>query len=253
MDMGFAEMPKLGIAIEVDAEGMNSAYGTEVRFEAGYDGGEEWHEIGSVTENGRTELDLAGERGKVFRSVRLRIHMQRAYDTADADIPGDLEYDPIDGAQRATPQLKSCVFTFLRRPKRVWGWEFDLQLTQDYEGFTARDLIDRLYDLADEIEAGPFSYRDNRGDLNSGGRVIVSKIVGSETSGERAEGRYTVAVLELRRNFPDGGVREAGVLRNHVHGLFPFLHRQPCRDRVNVSFGNPVHESSEDGAALVPE
>jgi hypothetical protein len=146
-----------------------------------YDGSEVYETIATVTENGFTQYDVGGEPGIIFRRIKLRIFMFRG--------------DTIT----ASPILRSVVFGFMRRPRLLWGWDVDIQLTdQPFYGKGAEELVERLYEITEEIRtAGRFVYRDRIHGILRDRRALVTNIVGNEVSGDEAYARYKISMIQL--------------------------------------------------------
>lgn len=177
-DMGWSELDKLALGIDVDAVVPD---GCEVSVYVGWDYREEWEYVGSVTATGKQRFRIGGTEGHHFRAARLLIAMRRGPDPSVA------------------PLLRSCVLTYLRVPRLLWGWEVTLQLTDPYcretVGVPAHELIRRLEEAATSRVAGTFRYHDEGGVIEK--RVFITELVASEVQGPRREGRYSVSLIEL--------------------------------------------------------
>jgi hypothetical protein len=177
-DMGWSELDKLALGLVVDAV---VPEGCEVSIYVGWDYGEEWDYVGSVTTTGKHRFRIGGIQGHRFRASRLLIAMRRGDDPSVA------------------PLLRSCVLTYLRVPRLLWGWEVALQLTdplcRETVGVPAHELIRRLEEATTSRVAGTFRYHDEERIVEK--RVFITELVASEVQGPRREGRYTVSLIEL--------------------------------------------------------
>jgi hypothetical protein len=182
VDLGWAELDKLALSLDVDAEGIDAVLGTSIQVEIAYDGDESWETVALVTQNGLTQYAIGQEPGRVFRRVKFRIQMVR----------GSI-------STTATPVLRHMIFGFMRRPQLLWGWDINIQLSKRlHYGKTSEQLLERLYEIA-EVEkiAGTFTYRDRRTGLMRSRRVVLSNIQGAELTGSEASARYTVSLIQL--------------------------------------------------------
>lgn len=178
-DMGWSELEKLALGLDIDAV---VPQGCEVSVYVGWDQTEDWEFVGTLRETGKQHFRLGGLPGKRFRSARVLIAMRRGSDPT------------------AAPYLRSIVLTYLRTPRLLWGWELVLQLTDPYcremVGIPAHELVQRLEEAASSRVAGTFRYYDEETGLIER-RVFLTELVASEIQGSRREGRYTVSLIEL--------------------------------------------------------
>lgn len=179
-DMGWSELQKLALGIDIDAV---VPPGCAVSVYVGWDYAEEWEFVGTLTTTGKQRFRLGGMAGKHFRAARLLIVMRRGADP------------------RVAPLLRSAVLTYLRVPRLLWGWEITLQLTDPYcretVGVPAHELVRRLEEAATSRVAGTFRYHDDISGETIQRRVFLSEMAATEVQGPRREGRYTVNLIEL--------------------------------------------------------
>ena len=181
VDMGWVELGKLALSLDVDADGIDSTSGTYAQIDIAWDQNEQWEPLATVVKNGLTQYSIGGAEGRTFRSVKLRVQMYRNTNVTSA-----------------TPVIRSIIFGFMRRPPMLWGWEVNLNLTKGrHYGKTSDELIERMIDITNTPTAGTFVYKDRRTGKQSEARVVVSNISGAEMTGDDAQGRYTVSILEL--------------------------------------------------------
>lgn len=176
-DMGWTELDKVAFWLEVTCEHVDPD--NTITFDIAWDGDERWHTLGTVTESGKSYFRIGGEEGHLFRTVRIRIRMQR--------YSNDLT---------ATPVLQSALLAFQRRPDLVRGWELDIQATVDHYDRTARDLVAELYRVANKKTAYALSFSDEYG-VERRARVVTSRLQGAEVGGAEHAGRYTLSVIEI--------------------------------------------------------
>lgn len=181
VDMGWVELGKLALSLDVDADGIDAPNGTYIQVDVAWDQNEQYLPLATVVKNGLTQYSIGGDEGHPFRSVKLRVSMFRNASTTSA-----------------TPVIRSMIFGFMRRPPMLWGWEVNLNLTKNkHYGKTSNELIERMVEITNTITAGNFVYKDRRTGVLSEKRVLVSNIQGAEISGDDAQGRYTLSVIEL--------------------------------------------------------
>lgn len=176
-DMGWTEMDKL--AFKLDVEARNVDENNVIRFYVAWDEEEVWELVGTITEEGATVLQLAGNRGRLFRHMRLRIEMDR---------------DPSDTS--VSPVLHSAVVTFHRVPNQLFGYQFDLQLTQPYNGQTAHQLQNAFKEILKDKRAGQFIYLSDDG-VEQEHWVRVSRVQGQEQTGRTRRSRTSVSLIEV--------------------------------------------------------
>lgn len=175
-DSGWAELKKLALTLEVNAKQITST--EKIDISIAWDGSENWEHVGSITTNGRSKFYLGGDTGRLFYQTRLRFTMSR--NAADAT---------------KTPVLISAVLGFTRQPKKVWGWEFDIDLSTDFHGLTPTDQRNALLELSGGDIAGIMSYKDSNG-TDQRYRVLVTTVAAAEHTGLEDGGRFTVSVVE---------------------------------------------------------
>ena len=177
-DLGWSEMKKLALDCSVVASNCSST--ETISIYAAWDDDSSWELIGTIDQSGYTEIQIGGLEGRVFRTVRFRLEMSRGED------------------QRKTPILRQIVFSFMRRPPMLWGWEVDLMLTTELKaGKTGEELLNYLHKIAEGKIAGEFIYQDPATDLKHVHRVVIANIQGAQPSGPTAQGRYTVSLIQL--------------------------------------------------------
>jgi len=178
-DMGWRNLEKLALSLSVNAVVPS---GGVIRFSIGYDGNDAWYPVGEVTTTGRHRFRIGGTSGTKFRMVRFLIEMERGDDETQA------------------PYLIDAVFTFLRTPRLLFGWDFVLQLTdplcRETVGVPAQRLVEQLEAIATTREAGTLRYVDEGGQEVTR-RVFLTEVVATELVGAYREGRYQVNVVEL--------------------------------------------------------
>lgn len=182
VDLGWAELEKLALSLDIEAEGIDAIAGTGIEVDIAYDGDEAWETVAVVTENGLTQYAIGYEPGIVFRRVKFRIRMYRGA-----------------GTTTNTPVLRHIIFGFMRRPQLLWGWDIRIQLSEElHYGKTAEQLLEFLYHIAEEEkQAGTFIYRDRRTGVMRSRRVVLSNIQGVETTGSDTRATYTVSLIQL--------------------------------------------------------
>jgi len=178
-DMGWRNLEKLALSLVVNAV---VPTGGQIRVSVGYDGNDAWEHVATVTTTGRHRFRIGGVGGRRFRMVRFLIEMERGPDPSVA------------------PYLIDMVFTYLRTPRLLFGWEFTLQLTDPHcretVGVPAQKLVEELERIAATREAGTLRYVDEGGtELER--RVFITELAASELVGPYREGRYQVSVVEL--------------------------------------------------------
>jgi len=177
-DMGWSELDKLALGVDVDAV---VPEGCEVAIYVGWDYRDDWEYVGTVTTTGKHRFRIGGLQGHHFRACRMLIAMRRGTDPMVA------------------PLLRTCILTYLRVPRLLWGWEVSLQLTDPFcretVGVPAHELIRRLEAAATSRVAGTFRYHDEGEVIEK--RVFITELVASEVQGPRREGRYVVSLIEL--------------------------------------------------------
>jgi hypothetical protein len=178
-DMGWRNLDKLALSLSVNAIVPS---GGSITFSIGFDGSDTWLPVGTVTTTGRTRFRIGNIQGIPFRLVRFLLEFQRGPDP------------------RQAPLLIDAVFTFLRTPRLLHGWELNLQLTDPYcleqVGVPAARLVATLEDLVRNRRAGTLRYIDEDG-REVTRRVYITEMVASELVGPYREGRYQVSVIEL--------------------------------------------------------
>jgi hypothetical protein len=178
-DMGWRNLDKLALSLSVNAI---VPPGGSITFSIGFDGDDTWIPVGTVMTTGRTRFRIGDIQGIPFRLVRFLLEFQRGPDP------------------RQAPLLIDAVFTFLRTPRLLHGWELNLQLTDPYcleqVGVPAARLVASLEDLVRNRRAGTLRYIDEDG-REVTRRVYITEMVASELVGPYREGRYQVSVIEL--------------------------------------------------------
>lgn len=174
-DSGWAELNKLALSLEVSAEQCSAAQ--PIRFYLSWDDDESWTLLGTVTRSGATSLRIGGARGRIFRSVRLRIEME----TDD---------------EKLTPVLRAAVLTYTRHPKKKWVWDLTLAVVDQYGGRTAHDLQRELEELANSDQAIEFRYRSELdGDVTKIVEITQSQAV--EQVGNDKRGKWIFSLAEI--------------------------------------------------------
>lgn len=178
-DMGWAELPKLALGLDVDAV---VPEGAEISFSVAFDESPQWIYVGTLTSTGRRVFRLGDLEGIPFQRVRLLIAMKRGHGVRDA------------------PYLRQAVLTYLRIPKMLLSWQVQLQLTDPYcvetVGVPAEALVKQLEAALRNRRAGDFQYTDADGSQVNR-RVFITELVAVDVQGPRREGRYTVTLVEL--------------------------------------------------------
>jgi hypothetical protein len=81
---------------------------------------------------------------------------------------------------------------YRKKSDPVWGWQFDLDLTKNYNGKTPKQMIDDLFDLYDDTTFVLFAYREETTETHY---VELASLRGKEKTGEGIEGVYSVFVV----------------------------------------------------------
>jgi hypothetical protein len=179
-DLGWAEMDKLALTMEVHADRCSST--ERIHIYVAWDENDEWQHLGTVDSSGHHSFLIGGDGGRVFKSSRFRFEMERGPDV------------------HKTPVLRAAILTFVRRPELEWGWSLSLNLafSGTHAGKTSEQLIERLYEITEDIKtAGRFAYRDETTGQLRNHRVLISNIEGAEIGGLNVKGRYTISLIQL--------------------------------------------------------
>lgn len=178
-DMGWRNLEKLALSVVMNAV---IPPGGEIRVSIGYDGDDAWEPVAVMNTTGRQRFRIGGIEGRKFRMVRFLLEFERGPDPSFA------------------PYLIDMVFTYLRTPRLLFGWEMSLQLTDPYcreqVGVSAQRLVEELENIAMTREAGTLRYIDEGGNEVER-RVFLTELVATELVGPYREGRYQVSVVEL--------------------------------------------------------
>lgn len=176
-DMGWAELDKLGLKLDVETRQVDED--NTISFYVAWDEDDTWEHIATVTQSGSMSYTLAGQKGRVFKTMRVRIEMNRD------------ESDPS-----TTPVLQSAVITFHRVPEQLFGWQFDLQLTEPYNKRTPHQLQEEFKAILKRKQAGLFTYLTDYGEQESHW-IRISRVQGQEQAGRTRRGRESVSVIEV--------------------------------------------------------
>lgn len=179
-DLGWAEVDKVALSLDVEVSGASATEVVEVYI--AFDEGNNFELIGSVVEDGRTTFRLGGDKGKRFRSLKVQVVLRRGSDVT------------------RTPVMRNLTVGYMRSPRQLDGWEFTLDLTDprcmDEIGVPAGDLIEGLFRLRRDRYAGTFTYRDAGMEPRTR-RVWLHEVIGGEEAGSLVGGSYGVMLLEL--------------------------------------------------------
>jgi hypothetical protein len=174
-DAGWQELPKLALSLEIFAENVdNDNY---MEFWIAWDEDDTWEPLGAVTSNGRTSINIGGTEGRLFLSCKLRITMHRGNDVF------------------RTPVMRNGIFTFTRQPRKLWGWQATIRLSEEYHGRTVRDMYDELVAISESQSAGTLNFEDDSGIIREV-RVLVSQVNSSIGTGTESRGQFVLSLIE---------------------------------------------------------
>lgn len=175
-DAGWQEIPKLALSLEVFAREVDDE--NYIEFYIAWDEDETWELLGRVNRVGRASLNIGGSEGRLFTSCKLRIEMRRGENSTK------------------TPVMRNGIFTFTRQPRKLWGWQMQFRIAEDFNGRTANDMYRDLMEIANAQEAGLLTFESDSGDeINT--RVLVSDVNAAHGTGDDKRGQFVVSVIEM--------------------------------------------------------
>ncbi len=91
--------------------------------------------------------------------------------------------------------MRNGIFTFTRQPRKLWGWQATIRLSDEYQGRTVRDMYDELIAIAESQSAGTLNFEDDSGMMREV-RVLVSQVNSSVGTGTESRGQFVLSLIE---------------------------------------------------------
>jgi hypothetical protein len=179
-----AKMPeKMKLATKIEIQGSGLSEDETISVYAQYDADPTWNLLGVADTDGSTEFNInwsATSAGVAFKKVRFRIDLARGADDT------------------LTPVLEGLVFSYLFRPKALYGFNMTIDLSSNYKGRTPDQMRDELKAILDLDTGIPFFHRQDDSDTVSA-MVIPARLLSQEQTGLDFRGRVPISLIQLTK------------------------------------------------------
>ncbi len=137
-----------------------------------------WTFLGTITVDGRTTYTFGTSGvGVAFQDIQFRFDLSRGSTNTDAPI------------------IQAIVLEYLKLTKKLWGWTFTIDASEEYDNQTPQEQWDSLKTIVESTTLLEFTYRGDT-DGTETKYVFAHPFTGLIQTGENWKGQWQISVVE---------------------------------------------------------
>lgn len=137
-----------------------------------------WTSLGTISSDGKTTFTFGSSGiGVAFQDIQFRFDLTRGSTNTN------------------TPIIQATVLEYLKLTKKLWGWSFTIDASEDHDGQTPKEQWASLKTIVESTTLVEFTYRAEL-DGTETKYVFSHPFAGLIQTGEEFKAQYTLSVVE---------------------------------------------------------